>query len=376
MRRTARWGFSLWGVVRRVGGMALAVMLAAAVTFAAAEGVLRTLGGTPRTVSVFSVFFEHHRVGWRGRPNVSMNFVTDDFESEISHGPDGFRVGPTFVPTSTDVVWVFGGSHTWGWGVSDGATLIDVMNAKARPDVVFRNFGVPGFGSLQEYLLLQELLGRPDQVHPSMVLIMFDESDLRENLSGDAGGRTPYYALESGQFVIGGLPVARRIRSDLYRWIRANSRAYNELHFIVRRTKHRVVSWFPRSEAPRANSRGNELEWRALGESYQAIADLSLRHGATPAVAFVPFGLVGGGRAPSDESIVRDREVRERLRGVARAAGLEFIDVSFAFERQLRAADVDLEPLVFPGDGHLTPRAHAVVAEGILEILKRPTVPE
>ncbi len=68
-------------------------------------------------------------------------------------------------------VWVFGGSTVYGDGVPDWATvpsnLSSILNADGKRCVEVTNFGIEGYVSNQELMLLEEALkrgGRPDHV--------------------------------------------------------------------------------------------------------------------------------------------------------------------------------------------------------------------
>lgn len=83
----------------------------------------------------------------------------------VNVAPEGFRVTPSAAKT-LDVpgrkVFVFGGSTTFGMGVSDAETIPAYLekefHAAGHTDVVVFNFGVVGFFSTQERVLFERLI--------------------------------------------------------------------------------------------------------------------------------------------------------------------------------------------------------------------------
>lgn len=91
------------------------------------------------------------------------------------------------MPTSR--ILVLGDSFTWGWGVSQGQVFTDLLQAALPATVAVYNHGIPGFGTAQEYLLLQRELAA--RVYDAVVL-MFYMNDLSDNISSRQG-RRPYF---------------------------------------------------------------------------------------------------------------------------------------------------------------------------------------
>ena len=158
------------------------------VCFGALELGLRVAGARPATATVLSAYLEPNAAtGWRSRPNVSMTFEKSGFSVLTSHGPDGFRrsfkplPAPVADPAASREVWVLGDSFVWGWGVEDGKTFVDLLNDTSG-DMVFRNFGQAGFSSVQQDILLRELLEQQQGRVPGMVLVLFGENDFHENV--------------------------------------------------------------------------------------------------------------------------------------------------------------------------------------------------
>jgi hypothetical protein len=90
-----------------------------------------------------------------------------------------------------DPVWIFGGSFTFGWGVSDDETYTAVAgSADSGIDTV--DLGVTGYGTLQSRLLAERLLhsGAQPTPTPKAVLYGLIEAHEERNLAPFAWRRT------------------------------------------------------------------------------------------------------------------------------------------------------------------------------------------
>ena len=178
-----------------------AKLLLAAVSLAlalsCAEIGLRLADVHVPNATVLSAFFRHDSTtGWRGAPAAHGRFVTGDFDTVVSHDGNGLRAtgddrpldqdGASEVPT----VWCVGDSGTWGWGVNNGEVWVDRLNQFADGRVRYRNLGVPGFSSVQQYLLLKDHFEHGRK--PAEVLLLFCHNDPSDNVTRDSDTPRPY----------------------------------------------------------------------------------------------------------------------------------------------------------------------------------------
>jgi hypothetical protein len=337
-------------------------------TFAAAEIAMRAGGCQPRTATVLSTYFQPDAVlGWRGRPGAVCRFVTSSFDVEITHGPDGFRACPGGKPardadTAAEIVWCLGDSYVWGWGVADGETFVDVLNRDSAPGRAFRNLGVSGFGTVQEYLLLGEMLAK--EPAPDQVLLVFCENDLADNVEK---GR-PRFVWEEDRFVIEGAPAPSWMR-QCGSWLKRHSLAFNYLNFYYTAAKNLLATSLetrgpsrgePTTEGagcPRqAQSWTDSLQWRALHHAYRRMRDLCELH-------HVRLSVVWQSEEPAPP----------RLAAVTEDLSIRLLDLSGPLRKQREAAHFD-GPLRFRFEEHYTARGHAMVAKAIESQLSAPAV--
>ena len=116
-------------------------------------------------------------IGWRPVANFSSDGDVPGFgRVRYSTTRDGFRVygDPA---TSKPKILVIGDSYTEAAMVTDGETYYHRL-ARARPDLEFFAIGGGGYGTLQEYLLLDASV---DTIKPDVVLLQMHPNDLVNN---------------------------------------------------------------------------------------------------------------------------------------------------------------------------------------------------
>jgi hypothetical protein len=131
------------------------------------------------------VMFEFDRtLGWRFIPNKTGSIV---YRGEAHHyikiNPSGFRDDP--IPKNNDDVrkiLVVGDSFVSNISVKHDDVFTEVMQ-KQMDNTSVINFGVNGYGQVQEYLLLEKFL---DIVKPDFVIqLVYIRNDFLDNTSGD-----------------------------------------------------------------------------------------------------------------------------------------------------------------------------------------------
>ena len=113
---------------------------------------------------------------------------------------------------SRPTVLVLGDSFTWGYDSEEGERFTDRLQ-RDLPQLRIVNAGVSGFGTDQEYLLLQKLW---DQVKPVQVILVFcGDNDRLDNTSNERyyGYFKPYFAAKPGGAPeLSGVPVPKSRR--------------------------------------------------------------------------------------------------------------------------------------------------------------------
>ncbi|HXG48499.1 MAG TPA: hypothetical protein VNO52_12795 [Methylomirabilota bacterium] len=143
--------------------------------------------------------------GWRGQHR---HF---DFEVAYEIGLDGFRREPEPpAGQSRGRVAVVGDSFTFGLGVSDADTFVSLLNRTSTNGLHFKNYGVPGYSTDQEVLLIErEVLPMSPT---AVVLVVYLANDVVDNLlpvpvQGNLA--KPFFETVNGQLVLHNSPVPK-----------------------------------------------------------------------------------------------------------------------------------------------------------------------
>ena len=255
-----------------------------------------------------------------------------------------------------EVVWCLGDSCVWGWGVADGQTFVDVLNRKRDDKRVFRNLGVTGYGTLQEYLLLEKLLA--SESPPSQVLVTFCGNDLdrqpRRARPASPATRRRRICDCSRRAAVGGPAISV--------WLTRHSLACNYLNFYLISAKTALGARHVNSrqagenEAAAVPATGEDLsneslQWQALEHCYGLMQDLCRRHG-------IEFSIVWQFETP----------VARPLAELAQRHSLRVIDLSPEI-RQQRDISNFTGSLQFERDPHYNSMGHEMVGHGLADRL-------
>lgn len=117
-------------------------------------------------------------LGWRNSPSRSGMFANAEFRTSLRFNALGLR-GPQLGAPGPGQrrVLLLGDSHTVGWGVEEEETFAARLG-RARPGLDVLNAGAPGYGTRQEWLLLERL---GPALKPDSVVLVFHQNDPQES---------------------------------------------------------------------------------------------------------------------------------------------------------------------------------------------------
>ena len=335
------------------------------IVFLIAEAALRLGGAKPQTATALTSYFQFSsQTGWTGRPNAASRFCTANFDVFITHTADGLRrcgLDRTIDEddgSESEVVWCMGDSGTWGWGVGHGESYVERLNSTTDNSRIYRNLGMCGFSSIQQYFLLKENL-ELDRI-PDQVVLLFCDNDLGENLDKkDQDPPRPYLEEVGGRFEIQNYPTPVSRRWNMRKWLKNKSLAYNHLNFHIMcakkafndRRKQRV-SMRNAEFVATEDSPERLFQYRALKTVYGMIDELCDQYNVRFAVAaWHP----------------------DELATVSRVCGelnVQVLDISRLFQRHYQSSK-EPAPIRFRTDPHLNALGHQFLAEGIHHELER-----
>jgi hypothetical protein len=148
-------------------------------------------------------------LGWRPAPDSSNQFLGTRLITAVNNTL-GFRDAEP-VTNSHPGLMFLGDSFVWGYDVEAPERFTDKLRAR-HPEWNIYNLGVSGYGTDQEFLLLQMEFER---YRPRLVFVVYstetDEGDNRMNFRYE-GYYKPYCLVVSNRLEIAGIPVPKSER--------------------------------------------------------------------------------------------------------------------------------------------------------------------
>jgi len=142
-------------------------------------------------------------LGWFPRES-SKSVYSGAVDSDVISNSDGFRDVEHNPSSNKPGLAYFGDSFVWGYDVKQDKRLTEVAS-KMMPDWNIYNFGVSGYGTDQEYLLLQKFF--PKYLPKIVVLVVHSNDDADNAANIRYNYRKPYYELIDGNLNLKGQPV-------------------------------------------------------------------------------------------------------------------------------------------------------------------------
>lgn len=152
------------------------------------------------------------RYGQVGQPGVAARHVKHAFDVIYHLDADGFRVMPA--PQRPDYRLAFVGcSYAFGHGVEDGESFPALLAAKAWPTCLVLNRSLPGWGTVQARLQVEDLLAAPDP--PQCIVYAWithhlQRNYLRQSWHGRMFRKFPLYEIADDGLAFQGLQERER----------------------------------------------------------------------------------------------------------------------------------------------------------------------
>jgi len=317
-------------------------------------------------------------LGWRLALNWKGRHRHHDFDAKYttnSYGYRGeFRTRP-LTPGLGRRYAVVGDSFTFGFGVGDHETFTALLTDRYSSKNVYLNFGVPGYSTDQEYLLIrkQVLYFSPDHI----LLMVYLANDLFDNALPyplQANRPKPFFSLSAGQLSLENTPVPLMAKSgeamklDLNRIVFGKGKKPDG--FIIRTMDRfellKLVK--PFVHRPIDLSEGFNDRFSPYLQLFMAIIDklqkaceeknIGLSVVMMPGRSFV--------ERPNSPSAQFQNFLRQRIVQDTGMEKIEVLDLAHHLRERYRSSPGDW---YFPNEGHLAPEGHRVVAEILAEQL-------
>ena len=188
-----------------------ALLISLLVALALGEGILRVIlaGDFWRISDEKNLCYRYDAtLGWFPIPN-STRTITASRTITVHNNSKGFR-GPEHIIGAKPGIMVLGDSFVWGYDVEEPERFTEKLQAR-HPEWAVYNVGVSGYGTDQEYLLLQRYFAT---YRPKVVLLVFCvENDRLDNSSNAGYGYyKPYFIKQGDHLQLQGVPVPRHER--------------------------------------------------------------------------------------------------------------------------------------------------------------------
>ncbi|GAA4463450.1 hypothetical protein GCM10023093_11940 [Nemorincola caseinilytica] len=153
-----------------------------------------------RTRSVFQYDKEHvvfdPVLGYRLTPRMDVTFDNTEFSTRVRTNAVGFRDDDASL-NAPDVLFL-GDSYAFGWGVNEEEGVEKQYERLTGKKVL--NMAVPGYGNVQELLMLYKWEGSA-QVQGKKIFLFLSPNDLLDN-ENTSFGAFPYFVEQAGSFRI------------------------------------------------------------------------------------------------------------------------------------------------------------------------------
>ncbi len=316
------------------------------------------------------VIYNTH-LGWKLAPGWQGAHRHHDFDVRYSTNAYGFRADFDALGGGPERYAVVGDSFTFGLGVDNADTLVARLNASAPAGRLYLNFGVPGYSTDQEYILLRR---RVFDFGPQLViLVTYLGNDLFDNqlpFPLQADHAKPFFELAGGKLVLNNVPVPYATNPpgqaavDLRRAVLGEvPKQRTTLLQQIENTE--LFQLVQRSLGIGADSRdlfpvfvkrfaGALRLYDALLEQIRSLC----RENDTKLVLVLLAGRSFVERPGSNSAQFQDF-FRRRLADSAHRHGVAVIDLAKHLKRYNQERDVQL---YYPNEGHLTPEGNRVSA--------------
>jgi hypothetical protein len=340
--------------------VALASALGLAAGEAALRGLRRRVEGSDRLDRGLTAY--DPELGWALTPNWTGRHRHHDYDVGYATNTLAFR-GAIEAAREPCALWL-GDSFTFGFGVEQGATFVDLLDASRAGGLRHVNLGAPGYSTDQEVLLLERRL--PEFDARFVGLVAYLSNDLIDNglaFPLQAATAKPYFELRDGRLQRRNAPVPLAAKPAFERTRGLGARLF-EMAGIAPSRFDRLANlletprWLglERPPAPPDFGRRAAAELEASLELFRALVGRA--SGSGRPLALVLLASRRHLAAPASWAARYQEALRREL--LRRPPPVPLLDLADGLRRASGSSGFH-----HPNDGHLTEAGHAAVAERI-----------
>ena len=332
--------------------------------------------------------FEYHPIiGYRFIPNLKCRYSFENGGYLIKTNNLGFRSSndvSSHKKSGVNRISVFGDSYTAGDGVSNGKRYTDILEKRINNIEVF-NFGLPGSGTDQQYLVYNEYA--KDLKNDIVIITVLVENIIRNtshyrNYMNDNGELVcymkPYFELVNNKLLLRNVPPNKRqldifsLPEDEKKYIAnysVNNRTEKTKKSVIRELKQylktkkignyisRKRSWkrchpFPQYKDP------NNYEWKLMKKILENW--IKIIPSKTILIPLPMYQYI--------EEISNPSDYQKRFRELADETGCILHDPLNDYKKYSR---LERREFRFKNDIHPSPRGHEALADSIIPTLEK-----
>ena len=347
-----------------------ALLGAVVIALAAAEIVLRLFAPFPDyTSDTIHSFPDQYDplLGYAGVPNLETWFILPDFKHRIVNNSRGFRERErSYEKRDKKRIVVLGDSTAWGWGVEAWERFSDILERRL-PGWEVINLAQAGYSTDQELLVLETegLKYRPD-----IVILLFDRNDVVEGNNAkviDGMQPKPFFVGEGDRLVLKNTPVPlepaywakKRLLAQSYGIPGRESESHWSVDYLKREllTHSHLYNWltFRLAHPVWAGSEPAAGE----GDPEKLARELALTEKLLKRIDDLC-------RENSARFIIADIHsvYSPLLKRFCQGARIGYVDLGPCLQGRIR-------PVVHRRVGHWTPYGHRVVADAMIDYLRK-----
>ena len=316
-------------------------------------------------------------LGWKLRPNWQGNHSHKDFNVSYKINSHGFRKHKNESSTIENIA-IIGDSFTFGIGVNEEHTFVSQLNKQMKQEqktTQFKNYGVPGYSTDQEYLLAKKL--SRNKLITDAIIVVYLGNDLIDNqypFPIQANYGKPYFKNKNEQLTLKNTPVplqqkalpyskktlATEVLGDFEQSPLSNLLTNFELgqriNAIMGSNKSGLESHFKKHLKPSIELFSSliEVSDRAISKQKGKLTIALL-----PSQAFV----VSNSSIPARYQQFLKENIVQHFKNT----NIQVIDLSLALKEHF---ETNRDALFHQNEGHLNTQGHAVVTETMIKALK------
>jgi carbamoyltransferase len=313
--------------------------------------------------------FEYHPViGYRFIPGLRARIPHENGGYLVSVNNIGFRCDHDFVAKKRPGIFrvlLFGDSNIGGDGVSNSQRFGDLLE-KEIPGLEIYNFGLPGSGTDQQYLIYQEYAG---EIEYDLLMLAVTVENIRRVVARYRYSYTedneemcyekPYYELVDGKLVLKSVPPSKSLfyESDLPKEERTaldrGGRFRGLRNLVIKSGLKDLVQKATRYQPLPEYDTGDNPAWQLMRTIFlKWITECS-----SEKVLLVPVPLYQYVEGSSDPS-----KYQARFHEIVSETGCMFHD---PLPDMIKYPPAERRNFRFKVDQHLSPRGHSILAKSL-----------